>query len=156
MTFKGFISILLKAKRLVITPKLGIIIIVFNVVVEGCDFQDGKLNLINKSKDTIFYIFSFGSDSIDEFPLRISNKKYDYGNSFMIKPLDSQFCLAMDPWENIINKSNDRKLRVFFFKKDLINTAGKDSILNKQLYTKKEKLSVEDLDNLNWRVVYDD
>ncbi len=131
-------------------------IIVFSIVIEGCDFQDGKLNLVNKSKDTIFYIFSFGSDSIHEFPLRIYNKTFDYSNSFMIKPLDSQFCLAMDPWENIINKSKDRNLRVFFFKLDLIKTAGKDSILNNQLYTKKEKLSVEDLEKLNWRVVYDD
>lgn len=121
----------------------------------GCDPHDGKLIIVNITNDTIFYSFSYDNDSISSYPINQKEGKDNYGDSYIVQPKSENHEPVMDTWEYFINeKCKDSTLRVFFFSKDLIKTAGKDSIMKCQLYSKKEKLKVRDLKKSNWRVTY--
>lgn len=59
-------------------------------------------------------------------------------------------------WETHIDeKCQDSTLRVFFFEKELIMQIAWDTILEKQLYSKKLEFTVSDLEKVNWKVVYE-
>jgi hypothetical protein len=134
-----------------ITILFFLIIIVF---IEGCDPKDGKLTLVNTTNDTIFYSLTYDDDDFS-YPIVQKDGKDNYQFSDIIEPNNENHQGVMDTWEYFIdNKSKDSTLRVFFFSKNLIKTAGKDSIMKNQLYSKKINLKVEDLKRLNWRVVY--
>ena len=121
----------------------------------GCDPHDGKLTIANNTDDTIFYSFSYDSDSISSYPIHQKDEKDNYDDSYIVKPKSENHELVMDTWEYFINtKCKDSTLKIFFFSKKLIRKAGKDSIMRKQLYSKRERLKVKDLEKLNWRVVY--
>lgn len=121
----------------------------------SCDPGDGKLILINNSDNTVYYSVELCEDSIKVFPITYKEDRIDTLFSSMIEPKEEQpVAAAMNKWEYFINKCKDSTLRIFFFSEDLIKTAGKDSILRNQLYSKKEKLKVKDLEKLDWRVIY--
>jgi hypothetical protein len=121
----------------------------------GCDPHDGKLTIVNSTDDTIFYSLSYDNDSILFYPINQKNGKDNYKYSDIIQPNSETHELVMDTWEYFINtKCKDSTLRIFFFSKELIETAGKDSIMNHQLFSKREKVKVKDLEKLNWRVTF--
>lgn len=123
----------------------------------GCDPYDGKLTLVNSSNDTIYYNVAYCTDSILSYPIGQKDGKDDSMFSNIIRPKDEQHIPVMDTWEFLINeKCKDSTLRIFFFSKDLIRTTGKDSIMKNQLFSKRERLRVKDLEKLNWKVVYDE
>ena len=121
----------------------------------GCDPHDGKLTLINNSTDTIYYTIAYGRDSILNYPIVEKNGEEDFLYSNYLSPKEEIHIPVMDTWEYYINeKCKDSTLRVFFFNKDLIKTAGKDSIMKHHLYSKREKLKLKDLEKLKWRITY--
>jgi hypothetical protein len=123
--------------------------------IAGCDPHDGKLTIVNTSDDTIFYSFSYNNDSISSYPINQKDGKDNYEDSYIVQPKSENHELVMDTWENFINKElKDSTLIIFFFSKDLIRTAGKDSIMRNQLYSKRERVKVKDLESLDWRVTY--
>lgn len=129
--------------------------IITTLFVVGCDPHDGKLTIVNNTEDTIFYSFSYDNDSISSYPINQKDGKDNYEDANIIQPKSENHEPIMDTWEDFINTScKDSALRVFFFSKDLIKTAGKDSIMKYQLSSQKLKLKVKDLEKLNWRIVY--
>lgn len=122
----------------------------------SCDPSDGKLIFVNTSNDTIFYSVAYCSDSVTTYPIIHYNwKGSDTSYSDYLLPKKEQHIVfLMDRWERMINSCKDSTLTVFFFSKDLIKNAGKDSIMRYQLYTEKKKLKVKELEKLNWRVTY--
>lgn len=121
----------------------------------GCDPHDGKLTIVNISDDIIFYSLSYDNDSISSYPINQKNGKDNYEDSYIIQPNSETHEPVMDTWEYFIDtKCKDSTLRIFFFSKELIETAGKDSIMYHQLFSKRKKLKVKDLEKLNWRVTY--
>lgn len=133
----------------------NIIIIFLLIFIVGCDPHDGKLTIVNNSEDTIFYGFSYDNDGMSSYPVTKRNGKDIYEESDMVLPNSENHQYVMDKWEDFINEScKDSTLIIFFFRKELIKTASKDSIIKNQLFSKKEKLKVRDLKKLNWRVPY--
>lgn len=121
----------------------------------GCDPHDSKLTIVNNTNDTLFYSFSYDSDSISSYPINQKDGKDNYEDSYIVQPKSENHEPVMDTWEYFINeKCKDSTLRIFFFSKELIRTAGKDSIMRNQLYSKRERLKVKDLEKLNWKVTY--
>jgi hypothetical protein len=130
----------------------GALLLVFT----GCDPHDGKLTLVNTTKDTVFYTLSYDNDSFGNSPAKKLAGRIIYSNSSYIVPLSEEHYASMDKWENVVNSSKDSSLKVFFFSSSLIKSTSKDSLLTNQLYSKKMKLKVKDLEKLNWKVVYDE
>lgn len=121
----------------------------------SCDPHDGKLTLVNNSDNPIYYSVELCEDSIRAFPITYTEGIIDTLFSNIILSKEEQSIPIMDTWEYFINKTcKDSTLRIFFFSEELIRTAGKDSIMTYQLYSKKKKLNVKDLEKLNWRVSY--
>lgn len=121
----------------------------------GCDPADGKLTLVNNSNDTVYYSVAGCGDSIGSFPLAYKEGRIDILFSSMLLKNEEYHVPVMDTWEYFINnRCSDSTLKIFFFSKDLIKSAGEDSIMKHQVYSKKERLNVKDLEKLNWRVSY--
>ena len=124
----------------------------FLLLLMGCDPQDGKLTLVNNTSDKVYYSISYDSDSISSYPVYMKDSTKNDGYEAFIDPDTVLHLVTMDTWEyNVNEKCKDSTLRIFFFTNDLIKLAGKDSIMKYQLYSKKEKLKVKDLEKLNWR-----
>ena len=123
----------------------------------GCDPHDGKLTIVNNTDDSIFYSFSYDNDSISSYPINQKDGKDNYEDSYIVLPNSENHEPIMGTWEYFINtKCKDSSLIIFFFSKELLRTAGKDSIMRNQLYSKSERLKVTDLEKLHWRIVYDE
>ena len=52
--------------------------------------------------------------------------------------------------------AKDSKVRIYFFKKELVDNLSKDSFLKRQVYSKKYKLTVKDLEKMKWNVTYEE
>jgi hypothetical protein len=132
-----------------------LIVIIAVLFIAGCDPHDGKLTLVNNTDDTLFYSFSCDNDSISSYPINQKDGKDNYADSYIIQPKSENHEPVMGTWEYFVNKKcKDSSLRIFFFSKDLIRTAGKDSIMKYQLCSKRERLKVKELEKLHWRIAY--
>lgn len=58
-------------------------------------------------------------------------------------------------WVNYINeKCEDSTLTVFLFDKEFLKAVPPDSVVARQLYSKKYSYKVKDLEKLQWRIEY--
>jgi hypothetical protein len=126
----------------------------------GCviDTFDTKLKTINKTADTIYVTLSETS-FYKHHPIEIDstngNILWDY--MLWINPLDSSFHIprTLGGWENYINeKCQDSTLTVFLFDETLLKSVPRDSLIARQLYSKKFSYKVKDLEKMKWRIVY--
>ncbi|GAB3830414.1 hypothetical protein GCM10028895_46480 [Pontibacter rugosus] len=73
----------------------------------------------------------------------------------LILPKDSTHLqiIGEDAWEDFINNDcEDSTLRVFIFTKGVLESFSWNTILKKQLYINKYNLTVENLQESNWKV----
>ena len=132
------------------------ILIFISIWLTSCDQLDRKLQLFNNSKDTVYFVEN-DTNYIYKLPYQINrdsaNLKFHldrYIRPFSLVPIG-----VIGNWEESINNSQDSSIYIFFFSKELIKKNSKDSsIVKKQLYSKKVKLKVKDLEKLNWKVTY--
>lgn len=121
----------------------------------SCDHHDTKFILSNKTNDTVYYDIMYSDDRLEWNPCVKKNGKVDVSISQFILPKENEPNAVMGTWEEqIYRMAEDSAIRVYFFKKELVNIDN-DSFQRKQAYTKKIKLNVEDLEKMKWKVVYD-
>jgi hypothetical protein len=120
--------------------KLFILLILISY---GCDINNQKLRLVNKTKDTVYYNLTL--DTI--------LKKGQY--LYKISPYDTvwpNFVMGRGNgvWEHKINvESKDSTLHIFLFKYDILN----DDIIKNHKY-KRLDFKVKDLERSKWIIVY--
>ncbi|MFP5040287.1 hypothetical protein [Parasediminibacterium sp. JCM 36343] len=124
----------------------------------GCiyDYGDGKLTLINNSKDTVYYKLIWDGDKI------LSNKRNLFdtinyiGSHDIIKPFDSVPSVVDNTsWEEFIeSRFSDSTLKIIFMPKNLLNNRVKDSLTLFHSNYKIYRLTVKQLNKMNWRVSY--
>ncbi len=136
--------------------KQYLLILVF-IFLLGCDPTDDRLTIVNESNDDVFYSLSI-NDTVTNNPVRILDSKdtiWRESNIILTNTFIRHSLIGPNEWEYFINRNcEDSTLRVFIFKKEFILNTSWDSIVAKQTYSKKYKLTVKDLDKLNWRVTY--
>ena len=120
------------------------------------DTFDMRLNIVNKTQETVFINISknnrFTSPVID----RISRDTL-WDEMRWSSPRDSSTHMppSLGSWEKYINKKcEDSTLTIFIFDTKLLKSMSLDSIVTKQLYTRKLAYKAKDLERLNWRVEY--
>lgn len=137
------------------------VLMVLIILVWGCDPIDKKIVLSNKSSDVIFFSTSVNDSIITRSPFSHAYK-IDQGDTIwdessnLVLSDSSKFLtiIGKHAWENYINKKcKDSTLRIFIFNKSLTKVPW-DTIVSKQLYSKKFTYKVKDLEALNWRVEY--
>ncbi len=142
----------------------------------GCDFSDDKLIVINASRDSIAFIIPAEpnyfptSDNLEESRLnkRLNDSllmtiaKYDpkeesFGGVHFLKGDSTKHILAFNSrWEQIVSSTSKKELKIIFFPAHIM-TSGKftwKEIYDKNMF-KEKTLKIEELDDLNWKVVYD-
>ena len=123
----------------------------------SCDRFDTKLSLENKTNDTIYYLEMYSDDRIEWNPLVKKDGKVDTTISQFIKPKEIKSIAVMGTWEEqILRMAKDSNVRIYFFKKELVENLSKDSFLKRQVYSKKYKLTVKDLEKMKWNVTYEE
>ncbi len=132
------------------------------IILQACDPIDKRLTLRNESEDLIFYAMSPNdsirgrSPLISSYRIEQADTLWDESSNLLLS--DSGKSVAMigrNAWENYINeRCKDSTLRIFVFEKNLITQVPWDTLVIKQLYSKKFTYKVKDLEKLNWRVEY--
>jgi hypothetical protein len=137
------------------------IFIVLSLLLLGCDPID-KIELHNRSSKVIFYSTSV-NDSItgrnpftNAYKINEGDTTWDESSNLLLSD-SSKFLtiIGKNAWVDYINKNcKDSTLRIFVFEKELIEQIPWDTLVAKQLYTKKFSYKVKDLEKLNWQIEY--
>ena len=129
-------------------------LLLISLGIHACDNYDAKLTIVNNTSDTIFYRISFDNANFI-YPIFIENGRINFQRTSYVLPDSINREPSLTKWESLINKEGkDSCITIFFFNKDLINYAGKDSIMKYKLFSQRFKFNIGDLEKLNWRVVY--
>jgi hypothetical protein len=130
------------------------------ILLTGCNYDayDNRYIYIqNDSKEDIYTIIS-SNDSIKTlnlyagFPTNMNNYKYTFQ---YIEP-DSVSTSNDKPrfWDDFTKKSKNGKIILFIIEKNLVDKNGWDTILSKNIYTRKYEFTIDDLDKVDWKVKY--
>jgi hypothetical protein len=119
----------------------SVLMILVMIVCSGCDINNQKLLLVNKTNNPIYY--ELLTDTV------LSKEHYLY----KVSPYDSvrpNFVFGPEgAWEYKINTwSSDSTLHIFIFTTDKIT----DDVINKKQF-KRLDYKVKDLEALNWKIV---
>jgi hypothetical protein len=139
----------------------------------SCDYADGKLILSNTSSDTLFYsLNSVDTIQLDDYPIwwdnffpyRHSMQRYEYAKKYddsistdsrwILPNSETRESVINTTWESRIGKYPDKSVKIFLFKKQILDSLDWEEIVKGQVYTKKLILSVPDLEKQNWKVTY--
>ena len=133
-------------------------IVIAAYLITSCNFDkidDRDVIIVNRSNKSIHCIIS-SNDSI---------KTIDHYNGFpngntLYSFKDIKPNTVSEPndrpraWSTLFNRSDGNKIRLFILEKDLIDKYGWEKVLEKNIYSRKYKLSVEGLDSIKWRIEY--
>lgn len=129
----------------------------------ACDPIDDRLTIRNNSNEIIFYISTShrelggNSPTINSFKVNEKDTLWDE-TSNLIFPLSSKklIMIGRNGWEDFINEEcEDGKLKIYILENNLFKTYPWDTIVNKQLYSKKYEMSIKDLSAKDWTIFYD-
>lgn len=146
-------------KRMMTRLILCALIIVFPFFLTECvvDTFDTRLRIVNKTHETVF--INLSKNNLFTVPVVLDPIKRDtlWDEMRWTPSIDSSVHIppSLGSWVNYINeKCKDSTLTVFIFDKKLLKSVPLDSLVTKQLYSKKFSYKVKDLEKLNWRVEY--
>lgn len=118
---------------------------------KAIDRRDVKV--INKSKDSIYCLMS-GSNSFKtpyiDYSEAVINENYIIPKDTFINIIDKPL-----NWEEYIMKSDEGKMRLFIISKDSVVKYGWREVLTRNIYTKVYQLTIDDLNNNHWQVLYE-
>lgn len=155
-------------RKLVFVLAIGL-----SLLLLSCDYVDNKLALSNSSSDTLFYsLNSVDTIHLDDYPIwwdnffpyRHSMTRYEYAKKYQDTiSVDSRWILPKSEihesvinttWENRIERCPDKTIKIYFFKKQILDSLDWKEIVKGQVYTMKVILSVPDLKGQDWKVKY--
>jgi len=122
------------------------------------DNFDSKLKIVNNSNEGIFVTISENS-SFQFYPIVIDSVTKDtlWDYTEFILPLDSTEGPppTLGSWENYINiNCEDSILNIFIFDRSLLRNVKPDSLVLSQIFSKRYSLKVNDLQKIDWRILY--
>lgn len=128
---------------------LFITLTISSLILYECDYSDTKLTITNKSDKPITYAYS-----IDSILTGISLT--DSYIAKQIKPAEKKIIYHRGLWSIFINGSTNKKVYFFFLDIDTLKKYNDMVyIRTHELYTKKIGLTEEELDKINWNIIYD-
>lgn len=149
---------------------------VIPLLLASCLKEHQGLDLVNRSEETIFYVWD-SEDSLfanTPYPLTpIYQKIENYmgtGKNVVLKGIEGHKLLP-DSSARIIGggrieygfRGSSAKIElerhggyitIFIFNKEFLRKYKWSDVIEKQLYTKKYRYSVAELEKLNWKIIY--
>ena len=154
--------------------RLLLTLLLFTITLISCDFTDDKLIIVNNSNDKVAFIIPAEPDyfptTLDTNEISDKNLNDSLLNTYAKYELDKDsfggiHFLESDSskriwtfniyWEQIVESTPTNSLKVLFFA-DSIMTSGKykwNEIYDQKLYVEHE-YTLEELDEMNWRINY--
>jgi hypothetical protein len=142
--------------------KLSCLVLILFVLI-ACDPADRRMKVHNLSDEYIYYLYSKNDSLIKEHELslfELFTKEVDgvlitdTAFSNRVSPNTLQIVSYNSNWENDIKAYPDQKIKFFIFEKTLLENFRWEKIVKDQIYSKKYSLSVEELKEQNWTIVY--
>lgn len=121
----------------------------------ACDRWDQRLVLVNKRRVDTLYLTISMDDRFDRHPVWIERGDTVWTHIRYLAPGDSIRPLSIEgiTWRDQINEHcKDSTLSIFVFENTLLKVVRRDSLVAKQIYSKKITMKVRELDRLNWRL----
>ena len=128
--------------------QLIIICLLFSLVL-GCDPPgDSRFWVTNSSSDSLYYFRAY-----ERFPLPEKSPFRPYDENGFYPYERRNFLLGTGKWDGVItfNSPRDSTLRLYIFRKKVVETIPWDSIRRKALY-RLYLLKLSDLQRANWKV----
>lgn len=114
---------------------------------------DGRLSLTNKSNEKVRYWHEV-KDISDYIP---DTTYCEEGEGLSLcNPNAETRLMTQNRWEFSLKNKPDKILRLYIMSDDSISKYGYCTVFKKQIFLKRFDLTYEDLERLNWRVVYDE
>ena len=128
--------------------KFKIVCILF--LLASCTDWDTSLKIDNTSIKPIRYYFEVMdlSDSIPKITLCEKTVLYN------IPPHGQEVLRTQNKWSLSLKGHSEKVLRIFIVDEDLLMKYGTCKIFTQQIFKKRIDLSYNDLERINWRVVY--
>jgi hypothetical protein len=128
----------------------------------GCDPLDERLILSNNTSEVVFYMISSSEKLDGKSPFKNSFKVinrdtvWDETSNLILPSSDKiPVVIGRNGWTDFVKDSEDGRLRVFVFEKDLISKISWKGIIADQKFSKKYELTLEELERLNWQIKYE-
>lgn len=133
------------------------ILAILLISLSSCDIWDAKLNIKNNTNDTLF--FSVKVDSLVKFsdqPLFYTDSNEIYRQEACLLPGETENYAIHGKWEKYIERIPDKKIKIIFFNKKLLDRTPWKEIVKNQDYSSKVELTVKELEKTNWLYTYSD
>jgi hypothetical protein len=119
-----------------------------------CDYYDNRLQIINGSRDVITVDYS--EDTILEMRANENIRYFIRDKAFPGDTIRKNIPGSQHGWQSIIQRSVNGKLNLFFINVDtLLKYNNWEYIKENKLYKRRE-FSIDELEELNWAVYYND
>jgi len=149
-------------KLKIIIPLLFISYIIY-ACWEKVDFENLKIS--NKSNTSIYVSIS-NDDQIFDYAKFLILQKIKKGENLneiditdlylsdIILPKETVEISRPMVWDDYINSSKDKKIRLFVIEKDSVDKYGWEYIHKENIYNKKHTLTFKSLEKMKWKLVY--
>lgn len=128
------------------------------VLIQGCDPVDDRLTIINQSDKKIYYTTNSHSQLnklYKESSINVTYLNYVGEIEVNISKNERMMGPRGKAWENYVrNICEDGKLRVYTFSIDTLKKYSFRDIIDNNRYLEKREFTVDDLEKINWRIVY--
>ncbi len=112
---------------------------------------DARLVLANKTSQRVKYFEEV--KNVNDF---IPDTTFcATGDIYWIKPNDEQIIRSQNKWDYLLKEHSDKILRIYIISEDSLSKYGMCNVFKQQIFMKRFDLTYDDLEKLNWRVVYD-
>ena len=131
----------------------GIIFLLFTLLT-SCFLStwDTRLILINNTNETIRYHYQVMNKS--DF---ILNTTYcDKTTLYQAIPDEETIIQSSSKWDFLLKKDNDKILRIYIINEDSLSIHGLCDVFINEVFEKRYDLTYNDLEDVNWKVVYDE
>jgi hypothetical protein len=140
--------------------KIVIIIDLIIIVLSSGDPVDDRLEIINSSNDTVYYLITefenlermYDSELVEKgINITYKNYVYDLSGGANRKHIKTG---SVKAWENYIEKvCENNKLYVFIFDIDMLKVHSWKEVVQNGYFKERKSYSLQDIRNLNWKIV---
>ena len=126
---------------------------ILSVIMSSCVLStwDTRLVLANNTSKKIRYLEQI-KDSAD---FTFDTVNCNTGELYWVASNSEEIIQRQDKWEFSLKKAN-KTLRIYIVNEDSLSKYGTCKVFKSKMFMKRYDLTYDDLEKLNWKVVYDE